>query len=1249
MDIAHLIAAVGIPLMLLGVTSRSDLSAETEPVHDVPKLEGITVDGHPEDWGENGLCASLLAPVNGWSQAAPLRPAHGHDVRIRLGWNGDGLLVLMSVRDDEWVEHPDESWLFTQDAIEMFLGTRRGAADFCQWAIAPGMAPDHPEVRWRVYDHRTDPAIKGRPLTISVARTKIGQECVLEALLPWEQLGIEPVIGREIGFQIWINDLDSTDDGVLTYHVPWHRLVGTNVDTDRMNRVRLTAHPSPPQHFWAAVAYDLDSLEPVVEVRAPAAEAGSEIALLETNRTLGVGVMSDDGGGRAAARVRIPAPPFGQPYTQATIQRGGEPVGTVRLGEQGPRDLSRALFISMTGPPTTDWQVRLALSRSRFGRVCMQGGVKTTVETVDGGSALLVTGQTRFGKCTAVVELDGPAEGDLSADTNGVTARYALADLEREAVSVPIDDSASLRLSAVPNEVALGFAETVALARHWHEAVGLYLSAAQHFGADEWGARALMGAAELHTGRCLGGPISADSWDRAIRLYQRVADQWPDLPEAQEARWAAATCTGCWARHACCWDNQGKEDWPEAMARYRQLYALSEDPGSKSDALRRIAEIQCNCTNEWRDGLATYRRILEEFPAPPAASPYPTMRTCGTPNSTDLIDYDLMDFTFERLLSAAASAEEAVAIRDAFVSLGPPLDTVRFHSLWRLALALRELGAPERAAAFDAELGLCDRWLVIGPFGNRDRAMADAHHGPERDVLGGSFDLGKAYDCSADDGRQGQAMWVERSTLAPAEIWEADPRGGRSIGCYALTFVDCERPCTAQLRVGASACVTAWLNRQEVLTVEDPAGYALVDQYVRPVRLKAGRNELFIKLAVSDFYSVTEVSRPSFVRVTDDEGVVPAGITCSVPTPPATNEQRSDFLTERVAAMEDAPVDRDAEAVVLKGIEPLDWGTGEMCEFASALTRTLGCAGENVPYHYVMGVTGVAFRFTMGPELWNPGFYGFEGVSPDVQDLVRRAFAAVGYEYDWYARGDRTDDLQRIADSIDRGIPVMLRGHVIDASDWALITGYARDGDTLYGSSPYGGTNKFKGYDVIEDWHARTKEYIILGGKCGRPAAATIYAQALRLAVQLVRSADRHRGLNAYDVLTAALRDEEFPEDAERQEDQPGFRYLCLLCYNMMLDDHASAAPFLRDAAEALPEARTELLRAADCYEQSRVLRDRLEGILPSDFSAEAQRRVLDPGIREEFARVLEQIRESAEQAIAHIERALAARGDGNP
>ena len=328
----------------------------------------------------------------------------------------------------------------------------------------------------------------------------------------------------------------------------------------------------------------------------------------------------------------------------------------------------------------------------------------------------------------------------------------------------------------------------------------------------------------------------------------------------------------------------------------------------------------------------------------------------------------------------------------------------------------------------------------------------------------------------------------------------------------------------------------------------------------------------------------------------------------------------------------------------LEGVRPLDWGTGENCEFASALTRTLDCVGEDVPYHYVLGVTGVAFRFTMGPELWNPGFYGFEGVSPDVHDLMRRAFRAVGYGYHWYPQGDQAWDLQRITDSIRRGVTVMLKGCVVDASDWVVISGYEEPGDVLLGSSPYGGGDRFQGYDVIPEWHAKTREYIILGDKGERPPAATIYTEALRLAVELVRTpqvADGYTGLRGYDVLAATVREEEFHDDTDRHEGTLWFRYLCLLCYHMMLDDHRSAPPFLRDAAAALPACGGQLSEAAACYERSCEVRDHLDRLLPIDFSRDAQRRLLNPEVREEYARTILRIRDSDARAIAHVAQAL--------
>jgi hypothetical protein len=35
----------------------------------------------------------------------------------------------------------------------------------------------------------------------------------------------------------------------------------------------------------------------------------------------------------------------------------------------------------------------------------------------------------------------------------------------------------------------------------------------------------------------------------------------------------------------------------------------------------------------------------------------------------------------------------------------------------------------------------------------------------------------------------------------------------------------------------------------------------------------------------------------------------------------------------------------------IEGVRKIAWDTGEMCEFAAALTSAIHCLGEDIPYH----------------------------------------------------------------------------------------------------------------------------------------------------------------------------------------------------------------------------------------------------------------------------------------------------------
>ena len=168
-------------------------------------MDKVVIDGKADDWAEGGFRVDLLIPP-----AAKPKSVADHDARFRLGWNDKGLLVLVSVQDDKWVEHPDEGWLWRYDGVELFLGDKPGA-DMCQWAISPGMTSRHKVLRWKLHDHRKEDKLKKLPALLKAARRKTKTGYVLEVLAPWSCLAIEPKAGREVGFQIYVNDADVVD------------------------------------------------------------------------------------------------------------------------------------------------------------------------------------------------------------------------------------------------------------------------------------------------------------------------------------------------------------------------------------------------------------------------------------------------------------------------------------------------------------------------------------------------------------------------------------------------------------------------------------------------------------------------------------------------------------------------------------------------------------------------------------------------------------------------------------------------------------------------------------------------------------------------------------------------------------------------------------------------------------------------------------------------------------------------------
>lgn len=342
-------------------------------------------------------------------------------------------------------------------------------------------------------------------------------------------------------------------------------------------------------------------------------------------------------------------------------------------------------------------------------------------------------------------------------------------------------------------------------------------------------------------------------------------------------------------------------------------------------------------------------------------------------------------------------------------------------------------------------------------------------------------------------------------------------------------------------------------------------------------------------------------------------------------------------------------VRRDKGKVYIEGVRKVSWNTGEMCEFASAFVSAMRSIGEDIPYDYVVGTSGVAFRFSIIPGAWEFSTYGIQSVTPEPYEPIRRAFAAAGYEYKLCEKSSRPHDAARIMDSIDRGVPV-LAFRVVGPSDCVIITGYDEGGDVLLGWSTYQDIpqdhdipHDVTGYFRKPGWHDRLPGYILIGKKVQSPPLRTLYLDTLEMAVHLMRTP--HMGQNVTGLEGLRTWAEEMTQEQYfplEDDEIIGQRYISTAINMTMLRDHCLVEPFLRRMAQDVPEFEPELSLAIERYCLVKRLRDEMDNLIGDNFSEQAMKAIYDPEIRRRYADNILRIRHAEEAAVVHIEHLLA-------
>lgn len=308
----RMIAGPSLLIAMLVIISTMTFAADSTVFH-IPRIEGITVDGSGEDWAEQGFRVGFLADPDG-----RVIPPEDFDVKFRLGWNTQGLLVLATVSDNVPVEHEDLSRLWRTDCVEIFVSEHLGSTNRYQLVIASGADPKYKTVRQKIYDWR-HPNHKTSELTAESASQVFEGGYVVEALLPWKNLGIKPSAGMELAFQFVANDDDGdAEDLGGSLRVAWFPGLGPASPLN-MYKVKLSDKPSEAVLFWINREIGLGRYK--VTVRGSSELIGVPVAIRSEGEIIAQGKLQLEDG-RASIKLNLDFEKYADEWPQVDVVVG---------------------------------------------------------------------------------------------------------------------------------------------------------------------------------------------------------------------------------------------------------------------------------------------------------------------------------------------------------------------------------------------------------------------------------------------------------------------------------------------------------------------------------------------------------------------------------------------------------------------------------------------------------------------------------------------------------------------------------------------------------------------------------------------------------------------------------------------------------------------------------------------------------------------------------------------------------------
>jgi hypothetical protein len=219
------------------------------------------------------------------------------------------------------------------------------------------------------------------------------------------------------------------------------------------------------------------------------------------------------------------------------------------------------------------------------------------------------------------------------------------------------------------------------------------------------------------------------------------------------------------------------------------------------------------------------------------------------PGMIDDPSAELRRLAVQRLIEAADKLAAEKKDDEAKAAYQKAMQAVRDSD--QITVVIAKLSAYGEKVNLTRHLGFLTKWSVIGPFDNREKKGFDVAYPPEKGV-----DL--AAEVEGKDGMK--VKWVPFE--APADVNVPEKCGtvdlnkalGKNKGAiiYAVTEFESPRAQTVEFRLGTFNAWKVWLNGEFVFGREEYHRGERLDQYKLPVKLKAGTNQILIKVCENE-------------------------------------------------------------------------------------------------------------------------------------------------------------------------------------------------------------------------------------------------------------------------------------------------------------------------------------------------------------------------------------------------------------